>query len=119
MMVGTVLFFVAYSVIMCLFLSLASVLDKRLVPGKAGLGHRWQVGVFFVIAVLSTIPVQLTGLLISTLQPRDLPGYWFYFPLMALGVLMLFRRHWRSFRATRQVLVVGAGIGLAVMVALG
>lgn len=119
MMVGTVLFFVAYAVIMYLVLSVASVLDKRLVPGKAELGRRWQVGLYYVIAVLATVPVQLVGILLSSLQPRDLPGYWIYFPVMALGVLALFRRHWKKYPATRQVFIALAAIALAVAVSFG
>lgn len=119
MMVGTVLFFVAYAVIMYLFLSVTSVLDKRLVPGKAELGSRWQVGLYYVIAVLATVPVQLAGLLFSSFQPRDLPGYWIYFPVMALGVLALFRRHWKKYAAIRQVFIAVAAIALAAAVSIG
>lgn len=119
MMVGTVLFFVAYAIIMGLFLSLASLLDRRLVPGKVDLGRRLKIGLFYVVAVLATLPVQLVGLLFSSQQPRDIPGYWLYFPLMSFSVLLLFRRQWRGLTVSRQVLIAVATIALASVVSFG
>lgn len=119
MTVGTVLFFLLYAVIMWLFFSLAGVLDKRLIPGKAALGSKWKVGAFFVIAVLATIPLNLVSVAFGLMQPREVPGYWFYFPVMALVVLFLFRRHWTGFSTSRRVLVVLSAIGLSAVVSLG
>lgn len=119
MTVGTVLFFLVYAVIMCLYFSLAGFLDRRLVPGKAVIGGRLKVGVFFVIPVLATVPVNLFSLTLGIVQPRDVPGYWFYFPSMAIVALALFYRHWRSFPPSRKCLVVLSALGLSTILALG
>lgn len=119
MTVGTVLFFLVYAVIMCLYFSLAGFLDKRLVPAKAVIGGRFKVGVFFVIPVLATVPVNLFSLALGIVQPRDVPGYWFYFPSMAILALALFYRHWKSFRPGRKCLVVISALGLSTILALG
>jgi len=119
MTVGTVLFFLVYAVIMCLYFSLAGFLDKRLVPGKAVIGGRLKVGIFFVIPVLATVPVNLFSLALGIVQPRDVPGYWFYFPSMAFLALALFYRHWRSFPPGRKCLVVLSALGLSTILALG
>jgi hypothetical protein len=119
MTVGTVLFFLVYAVIMCLYFSLAGFLDRRLVPGKAVIGGRLKVGVFFVVPVLATVPVNLFSLALGIVQPRNVPGYWFYFPSMAVVALALFYRHWRSFPPGRKCLVVLSALGLSTILALG
>ncbi|MBT8161608.1 MULTISPECIES: hypothetical protein [Arthrobacter] len=119
MTVGTVVFFLVYAVIIALYFSLASVLDKRIIPAKCLVAGRFNVGAFFVIAVLSTIPVNLFSVVFGVVQPRDVPGYWVYFPSMAILVLAFFFRHWRHFPPGRKVLVVLTAIGLASIVAVG
>lgn len=117
--VGTVLFILVYAVVVALYFSLSAFLDKRLVPGKALVGGRWYVGAFFVIPVLATIPVNLFSVAFGVMQPRDVPGYWFYFPLMAVVVLALFRRHWLGLPLGRKVLTVLSALGLSLVIALG
>lgn len=119
MTVGTVLFFLVYAVIIALYFSLAAFLDKRVIPGKSVFAGRFKVGVFFVIAVLSTIPVNLFSVAFGVIQPRDVPGYWIYFPSMAVLVLALFFRHWRHFPLGRKILLVLSAVGLATIVAVG
>ncbi|UVJ40129.1 hypothetical protein [Arthrobacter sp. CJ23] len=119
MTVGTVLFFLLYAVIMCLFFSLAGVLDKRVIPGKTVIGGRWKIGAFFVVAVLATVPLNLVSVVFGLVQPRELPGYWLYFPAVALAVLFFFRRHWVGFSLSRLVLTVLSAVGLSTVVSLG
>jgi hypothetical protein len=119
MTVGTVLFFLVYAVIMCLYFSLAGFLDRRLVPGKAVIGGRYKVGVFFVIPVLATVPVNLFSLALGIVQPRDIPGYWLYFPSIAVVALALFYRHWKGFPPGRKCLIVLSATGLSTILALG
>lgn len=119
MTVGTVLFFLVYAVIMGLYFSLAGFLDKRLIPGKAVIGGRLKIGAFFVIPVLATVPVNLFSLALGIVQPREVPGYWFYFPSVAVLALALFYRHWRSFPPGRKCLVVLSALGLSTILALG
>jgi hypothetical protein len=97
----------------------AGSLNRRLVPGKAVIGGRLKVGVFFVIPVLATVPVNLFSLALGIVQPRDVPGYWFYFPSMAVVALALFYRHWRSFPPGRKCLIVLSALGLSTIPALG
>jgi hypothetical protein len=119
MTVGTVLFFLIYAVIMALYFSLAAFLDKRVIPGKSVLAGRFNVGPFFVIAVLATIPVNLFSVALGVIQPRDVPGYWVYFPSMAVLVLAIFYRHWREFSVARKILTVLSALALSTIVAIG
>lgn len=119
MTVGTVLFFLVYAVIICLYFSLAGFLDKRLIPSKVLIAGRLKVGAFFVIAIVATIPVNLLTVSLGILQPRDLPGYWFCFPLMALAVLALFHRHWRGRTLSSKILILLSALGLSTVIALG
>lgn len=119
MTVGTVLFFLVYAVIIALYFSLAAFLDKRVIPGKSVLAGRFNIGAFFVIAVLATIPVNLFSVAFSVIQPREVPGYWTYFPSMAVLALAIFYRHWREFSTGRKILVVLSAVGLSTIVAIG
>ncbi|MHC6219860.1 hypothetical protein [Arthrobacter sp. MMS24-S77] len=119
MTVGTVLFFLVYAVIIALYFSLAAFLDKRVIPGKSVLAGRFNVGVFFVIAMLSTIPVNLFSVAFGVIQPRDVPGYWLYFPLMVVLVLAIFYRHWQEFSTGRKILLGLSALGLSTIVAIG
>lgn len=119
MTVGTVLFFLVYAVIIALYFSLAAFLDKRVIPGKSVLAGRLTVGAFFVIAMLSTIPVNLFSVAFGVIQPRDVPGYWLYFPLMVILVLAIFYRHWREFSTGRKILLGLSALGLSTIVAIG
>ena len=119
MTVGTVLFFLVYAVIIALYFSLAAFLDKRVIPGKSVLAGRFNIGAFFVIAILATIPVNLFSVVFGVIQPREVPGYWAYFPSMAVLALAIFYRHWRGFSTGRKILVVLSAIGLSTIVAIG
>ncbi|GAB2733421.1 hypothetical protein ACX801_02720 [Arthrobacter bambusae] len=119
MTVGTVLFFLVYAVIIALYFSLAAFLDKRVIPGKSVLAGRVNIGAFFVIAILATIPVNLFSVVFGVIQPREVPGYWAYFPSMAVLALAIFYRHWRGFSTGRKILVVLSAIGLSTIVAIG
>lgn len=119
MTVGTVLFFLVYAVIIALYFSLATFLDKRVIPGKSVIAGRFKIGSFFVIAILATIPVNLFSVVFGVIQPRDVPGYWAYFPSMAVLVLAIFYRHWREFSTGRKILVVLSAICLSTIVAIG
>lgn len=119
MTVGTVLFFLVYAVIIALYFSLAGFLDKRVIPGKSVVAGRFTIGAFFVIAVLATIPVNLFSVVFSVIQPREVPGYWAYFPSVAVLALVLFYRHWREFSTGRKILVVLSAVGLSTIVAIG
>ncbi|UYY82469.1 hypothetical protein OIT41_05240 [Arthrobacter sp. YA7-1] len=119
MTVGTVMFFLLYAVIIALYFSLAAFLDKRVIPGKSVLAGRVNIGAFFVIAIFATIPVNLFSVLFGVIQPRDVPGFWAYFPSTALVALALFYRHWRGFSTGRKILVVLSAIGLSTIVAIG
>ena len=119
MTVGAVLFFLLYAVIIALYFSLAAFVDKRLIAGKWRLAGRFNVGAFFVIALLSTVPVNLFSVVFGVIQPRDIPGYWIYFPAMAILVLALFFRYWRHFPVGRKILVVLSAVCLSAIVAVG
>ncbi|MEZ2389914.1 hypothetical protein AB6813_10260 [bacterium RCC_150] len=117
--VGTVIFFLMYAVIMGLYLSLAALLDRRLVPGKVRMGRGLNVGVFFVIAMLATIPPNAFSVASGIVQPREVPGYWYYFPFMTALVLAVFRRHWLHFSLGKKVLIALSALTLSAIVAIG
>src|SRR4029453_3826383 len=119
MTVGTVLFFLLYAVILALYFSLAAFLDRRLIPGKAIVAGRFRVGAFFVIAILATIPVNLLSVTSGIVQPRELPGYWLYFPTTPILVLALYYRHWGRLSTSRKVLIVVSALGLSTVIAVG
>jgi hypothetical protein len=119
MTVGTVLFFLVYAVIIGLYFSLAGFLDRRLIPSKVIVAGHLKVGVFFVIAVFATIPVNLLSVSLGILQPRELAGYWLCFPVMAVVVLALFHRHWRGRTVSNKILILLSALGLSTVIALG
>ncbi len=119
MTVGTVMFFLLYAVIIALYFSLAAFLDKRVIPGKSVLAGRVNIGAFFVIAIFATIPVNLFSVVFGVIQPRDVPGFWAYFPSISVLALAIFFRHWRGFSTGRKILVVLSAMGLSTIVAIG
>lgn len=116
---GLVIFFLVYSLIMALFFSLLALLDKKLIPSKAKFLNSLSVGPYFVIAVLTTVPVNAVSIAFNVVQPRDLTGYWFYFPIIAILTLTIFRHHWLHLPLTRKILIITSTMGLSLVNAFG
>lgn len=47
-----------------------------MVKGKVMIRGKFKFGILYVIAVLTTVPVNSAGPLFRQPQPRDLPGDW-------------------------------------------
>lgn len=116
---GTVLFFLIYSGIMALFFSLSALLDRQLIPDKARIFGKWSVGPYFLIAILATIPVNVFSVTFNLVQPRDLPGYWIYFILIAAASLTMFYRQWQNVSILKKIIIIMTALGLSLVTAIG
>lgn len=117
--VGGVMFVLVYAVVMALYLLLAAFLDRRIIPTKPLLRGKWRVGMYFVIAVLSTVPVHLTSVALQVPDLHSMPGYYAYFPLIATVALVSYRRHWSEFPLGKKVLVAVTAVALPSLISFG
>lgn len=117
--VGGIMFVLMYAVIMMLYLLLAAFLDRRIIPTKPLFQGRWSVGMYFVIAALTTVPVHLVSLVTQLPDLHGVPGYYAYFPLVAVAALVAYRRHWWDFAVGKKILVVLTAVALPMLISFG
>lgn len=117
--VGGVMFVLVFAVVMLLYLLLAAFLDRRIIPTKPLLRTKWRVGMYFVIAVLSTIPVHLASIVSQLPDLHGVPGYYAYFPLVAVSALLAYRRYWWGLAAGKKVLVMATAVALPLLISFG
>ncbi|KHL01473.1 hypothetical protein [Sinomonas humi] len=117
--VGGIMFVLVYAVIMVLYLLLAAFLDRRIIPTKPLFRGRWRVGMYFMIAALTTIPVHLASVVAQVPDLHGVPGYYAYFPLVAVAALVGYRRHWWNFAPGKRVLVAATAVALPMLISFG
>lgn len=117
--VGGIMFVLVYCVIIALYLLLAAFLDRRIIPTKPLLWGKWRVGMYFLIALLSTVPVHLASVIAQSPDLRGVPGYFACFPLVAVAALVGFRRHWLKLAGGKKVLVVLTAVALPTLISFG
>lgn len=111
-----VVFALAQAIVLVLYLLLAAFLDRRIIPTKPLLRGRWRVGMYFVIAALTTAPVHLASIAAQLPDLHVVPGYYAYFPLVAVAALVAYRRYWWEFAARKKVLVVATAVALPMLI---
>ncbi|MCH6468730.1 hypothetical protein [Sinomonas terrae] len=117
--VGGIMFVLVYTVIIALYLLLAAFLDRRIILTKPVVWGKWRVGLYFVVAILSTVPVHLASVVTQYPDLRGVPGYYAYFPLVGVLALVAYRRYWWEFTVGRKVLAVATAVVLPLLISFG
>lgn len=115
---GGILFVITYAVVMALYLALAAFLDRRIIRTKTKVA-RLNVGMYFAIALASTVPVQLTSVIAQIADVRVIPGFYWYYPTAVTAILVCFRRHWIRLATRRKAVVITAAAALTLLAVLG
>lgn len=104
---------------MVAFFCLVAFLDKKLVPNKWKLTGNLTMGPFFVIAIMSTIPVNIACVVFEIPRPRDMPGFWLLFPTLALIILVSSYNLWQHVSPIRKITIVIFGFGVSLITVFG
>ncbi|MDG4832688.1 hypothetical protein O7627_25755 [Solwaraspora sp. WMMD1047] len=80
--------------VLALYYSLASALERHIFRPAITVAGRTQIGLFFLVAALCTLPVQVVSLVFGISSPRNHAFYQGYVIVAAVVATLLFRRHW-------------------------
>jgi hypothetical protein len=116
--VAGIAFVGTYAVVMALYLWLVAFLDKRMLRTKASVGGL-KVGLYFTIALASTVPVHLAVVVAQVADARTLPGFYVYFPVVVAALLFAFRSHWLRLPGRRKALVILVAAAVPLLAVLG
>jgi hypothetical protein len=97
-----------------LLYSLASVMERNIFRAAHQIG-RVQIGLYFVVAFLTTLPVHAVCAAFGIVSPKNSALYFLYVAVVGLASPLLFRRGWAGRSRGRVIGVFAFSVALAAL----
>jgi hypothetical protein len=116
---GVFLALVLTALIVALYFSLAAVLEKKIFTVGRTIRGNLSFGLFFLVITLSTLPVQIAGLVLDIPNLRGNMLYYVY--ILAVGLLSpwVYHRTWKGMPARKLIILFTASTVVALLTVIG
>jgi hypothetical protein len=111
--IGMLLAVLLFMLVLALYLSLASVMDRSLFRPRLRPNGRGPIGLFFIVAACCTVPVHAVSAAFSIAGPKDTPLFYVYVMAVGIAAPFLFRRYWVDLERSRKAALFGSALMLA------
>jgi hypothetical protein len=111
--IGIFLAVLVYMLVLALYLSLASMLDRHIFRPRLRINGRGPFGLFFIVAAACTLPVHVVTAAFSITAPKEHPLFYAWVLLVGAAAPFLLRAHWANLERSKKATLFGASLVLA------
>jgi hypothetical protein len=111
--IGMLLAVLLFMLVLALYLSLASVMDRSLFRPRLHAKGHGPFGLFFIVAACCTVPVHAVSAAFSIAAPKDTPLFYIYVLAVGIAAPFLFRRYWVDLERSRKAVLFLSTLMLA------
>lgn len=116
---GVFVAFVLTALAVAIFFSLAALLERRLFTVGKAVGGRVSFGLFFLVAALCTVPVQLSAVVFDIPNPRASLLYYGYIASVGLLAPFVFRAVWWRLPKVKVGILFTSTVVLSLLTSVG